>query len=202
MSNAVLNVAQMATQTSLNLLIDSIATSEKQTRTDLKEFSRTVLPYVMETHDIEVVNRLILVLTVNNAKRFVEYANNFLPWVSEKDSDGSHVRFGKMQASHIVVKSQKKQTEFLLDEKNNFWTWSQAESTPKAKDWAALLKSQVAKSQKGNDATPPITNGEILAAVFSGGFSIDELLVAVGAAEKLEGVPVMKDVTPLEVVAA
>ena len=98
MSNAVLNAAQMVTQAALNVLIDQIATSEKQTRADLKEFSRTVLPYVMDTHDIEVVNRLVGILTVNNAAKFIEYANHFLPWVSEKDGDKKHVRFGKMQA--------------------------------------------------------------------------------------------------------
>ena len=180
MSNAVLNAAQMATQAALNVLIDQIATSEKQTRADLKEFSRSVLPYVMDTDDIEVVNRLVGILTVNNAAKFIDYANHFLPWVSEKDEDKKHVRFGKMQASHIVVKAQKKQTEFLLVADNNFWTWAQAGATPKVKDFAELLKKLVEKSAKGDDNTAPLTHEQILAAVFSGSnFSIDDMLKAV-----------------------
>ena len=42
--------------------LDAIASAEKITRVELSALSREALTYVMETHDIELVNRLIGVL--------------------------------------------------------------------------------------------------------------------------------------------
>lgn len=105
--------------------LDAIAQAEKITRVELGHLSRELLTYVVDTHDISIVNRLIGVLTPMNRKTAILYFTHFLPWIVEKEND-AFSRFGKMMDKPKQVKKRVELiAEFLLDENNNLWSWAE-----------------------------------------------------------------------------
>ena len=72
--------------------ITAIAAAEKITRASLGEISRELIMYVPDTKDIDLVNRLLGVLTPMNRATAVLYFKHFLPWDWEKDAN----KFGSM----------------------------------------------------------------------------------------------------------
>ena len=86
-------------------LIDEIAAAEKITRKKLSILSRDILLYVMESHDIDSVNRLLGVLTPMNKRAAILYFGHFLPWTQEKDKQDVFQRFGKMVKGERKVKA-------------------------------------------------------------------------------------------------
>lgn len=188
----------------LNALIVTVGKSENSTRTDLKEFSRTALVYVMQTDDVGHVNRMISSLTPLNKRKMIDFFVHFLPWVSNVDKNDKHVEFGKrLQATHRVTIKAKLITEFLSDEANDFWSWAapteEEEKAKTPKDTIAEMNKAIKVAVHGNKTTPPMDIVKVMAAIFDHP-DFDLELALKGAGKVLaEEVEVL---SPLEVVAA
>lgn len=162
--------------------IDALKASEKITKAELSAVSREVLMYVPDSDDIDVVNRLINVLTPMNRRVAILFFRHFLPWEVE-EQNGEFSRFGKKLTKDKAVKRRLVLIEeFLEDEGNNIWTWAATEVQVeyKPKDFAGNITKAVAMALKGevkdNGETPAISVEQVLLAVMSGGVSVDALL--------------------------
>lgn len=159
--------------------LEAIAAAEKITRVELREMSRELLIYVPETQDIDIVNRLIGVLTPMNAKTAVLYFAHFLPWDKETDNDGNFVRFGsKHQGDKRVNKKLDAIAEFLKADNNNIWTWAETNVEVKQKDFGATITRAVKAALKGDEKsdTDPLTVDQVVTAVLDGGVTLADML--------------------------
>lgn len=105
--------------------LEAIAAAEKITRVELAALSREALMYVPESNDIDLVNRLLGVLTPMNRETAIQFFRHFLPWEVEETKDGEFSRFGKRMKKEKQVKRRMDAiTEFLADEANTIWTWA------------------------------------------------------------------------------
>lgn len=151
--------------------LDTIANAEKITRVELAALSREALTYVVETHDIDLVNRLIGVLTPMNRKTAILYFSHFLPWNVEHKDD-AFSRFGKMmEQSKKVKKRLKSIADFLSDESNDIWTWAEAniEVEQRQVNVADMLSSALEKAINGVDTDKthgdPMSKAEIMGVI-------------------------------------
>jgi len=134
--------------------LDAVAAAEKITRVELGHLSRELLEYVVDTHDIDIVNRLIGVLTPVNKRVSILYFTHFLPWTVEKDSDGKFVRFGKMLGKPKQVKKRVELiAAFLVNENNNIWSWSDEhiEVEQKQINLGEKLETAIVQAMQGVD---------------------------------------------------
>ena len=169
-------------------LIAEIAAAEKITKVKLSILSRDILGYVMETDDIQSVNRLLEVLTPVNKRVAVLFFSHFLPWDAERTPEGAFVRFGKRsKGEKKLARSLKLIKEFLADVSNNIWTWADenVETDLKKKDFGGMIQRAVAKALEGDEKTdtPPLDREAILAAIFAGGVSIEDMMEAIDVQE-------------------
>lgn len=167
--------------------LEAIAAAEKITRAELGHLSRELLIYVPETQDIDIVNRLIGVLTPVNKKVAILYFKHFLPWQVEEDHDGNFERFGKkLQGDKKVKNRMEAITKWLVEEENNIWTWANENIEVKQKDFKAAVARAIKKALEGDEKTdtPALTRDEIMAAIFEGGVTIDDMLYGIEAQEK------------------
>lgn len=106
--------------------LEAIANAEKITRFELGAISRELLMYVPDSNDIDIVNRLIGVLTPMNRKIAILFFKHFLPWEVEVDHDDEFSRFGKkLKADKKVKRRMEMIVEFLSDENANIWSWAE-----------------------------------------------------------------------------
>lgn len=167
--------------------LEAIAAAEKITRKELAELSRELLIYVVETQDIDIVNRLIQILTPMNKRAAILYFGHFLPWSKETDDDGVFTRFGKKMSGDKKVKRKLEEiTAWLIDESNNIWVWSDANIEVKQKDFKATVSRAIKRALEGDEKsnTPALTSAELMDAIFEGGVSIDDLLLGIMAKEE------------------
>ena len=178
--------------------LEAIASAEKITRVELGHLSRELLTYVVETHDVDIVNRLIGVLTPMNRQTSILFFTHFLPWSVEKDKQDNFNRFGKMSkgekklaASHTNIAA------FLGDEENNIWTWAaeNIEVEQKKKDFAGLIAKSITRALEGDEKTdtPPLARDELMAAIFAGGVTLDDLLFGIEARRQQEAEIMARD---------
>jgi hypothetical protein len=162
---------------------EAVANAEKITRVELGHLSRELLIYVTDTQDIDIVNRLINVLTPVNRRVAILYFTHFLPWDKETEKDGeTFVRFGKKhKGDKQIARKMSAIAEWLKDEANNIWSWSDENVEIKAKDFKATVTKAIKKAIEGDEksATPPLDPMELMAAIFDGGVTIDMMLAAV-----------------------
>lgn len=161
--------------------LEAIAASENITRVELGHLSRELLTYVVDTHDIDIVNRLLGVVTAMNRRGLILYFTHFLPHTVEADKDGTFNRFGKMfEGAKKIKRKVDLITEWLSDEANNFWVWSDANIEMKPKDFAKGIENAIKKALKGDEKTDtaPLPIADVIAAIFSGGVSLDDMLLA------------------------
>ena len=168
--------------------LEAIASAEKITRLELGELSRELLVYVPESDDIDIVNRLVGVLTPVNRKVAIHFFSHFLPWEVENDAAGEFSRFGKKSKGMKKLKRCADNiTEFLAEKAHNIWTWAEENITTevKQKDFSGMLSRLVGQALNGDEKsdTPAMSPDQILAAVFAGGVSIDDMLAAAASAE-------------------
>lgn len=159
--------------------LEAIAAAEKITRVELRELSRELLQYVPDSQDIDIVNRLVKVLTPMNAKTAILYFSHFLPWDVEKDNDGKFVRFGgKHQGDKHVNRKLDLIKAFLADPENNIWTWADVNVEVKQKDFAGTITKAVKAALKGDEksATDPLTIDQVVTAVLDGGITLAAML--------------------------
>ena len=170
--------------------LEAIAAAEKITRSELGNLSRELLVYVPDTQDIDIVNRLLGVLTPMNRKTAILFFTHFLPWQVENDADGTFNRFGKMlQGEKKIAKRMDAITEFLKDESNNIWTWADENvQIDKKKDFKGMIAKAIKKALEGDEKsdTPALSKDEVFAAIFDGGITLEDLLVALDT--KTQGV--------------
>lgn len=169
--------------------LDAIAAAEKITRAELGGLSRELLIYIPDTQDIDILNRLIGVLTAVNSKVAVEYFKHFLPWQVEQDKDGNFLRFGKkMQGEKKLAKKLEAITEWLKDESNNIWTWADVNIEIKKKDFKAGIARAIKSALKGDDKseTPALSKAEIMSAIFDGGVTLDDMLSVIEQATQAD----------------
>lgn len=168
--------------------LDAIAAAEKVTRVELAALSRELLAYVPDTHDIDIVNRLIKVLTPVNRKVAILFFAHFLPWEEEKTPDGTHQRFGKMMKSENTIKRRLDAiAAFLKDQDATIWTWGEKNIEIKKKDFGANISRAIKKAMEGDEKsdTPAISKYEIFQAVLAGGMSLDDMFEAMETASKI-----------------
>ncbi len=162
---------------------EAIANAEKITRVELAALSRDLLVYVPDTQNIEIVNRLLIILTPVNRRAAILYFGHFLPWEKENDKDGVFQRFGKkMLGEKKLAKKDKAIAEWLHDEANTIWTWADDNiQMDKKKDFKAGIVRAVKQALAGDDKseTPALDPMDIMAAVFEGGMTLDAMLAAV-----------------------
>lgn len=169
-------------------LIEEIAKAEKVTRKGLATFSRDVLVYVVDTYDIDCVNRMLGVLTPANRRFAIHFFEHFLPHMVERDKEGNFSRFGGL------IKKQKKMAErlarieeFLKDENNNIWTWTDENVQTKVPDYVANLERALQNAVKGNDkkGVEPASVFD-LCKVFFDGIGIEKIVTAIELKNKAD----------------
>lgn len=170
--------------------IEAIAAAEKITKAELGHVSREMLLYVPDSDDIDVVNRLLGVLTPMNRATAILFFKHFLPWEVEEDAKGEFSRFGKrIKKEKQLERKLLAITEFLADENNNIWTWASANVTLDytQKDFAAMVTKAVTQALKGekkdNGETPPLSMTDVIGAVLRGGVQVTTLLAYAEAIE-------------------
>lgn len=169
--------------------ITAIAAAEKITRASLGEISRELIMYVPDTKDIDLVNRLLGVLTPMNRATAVLYFKHFLPWEFEEDAN----KFGSMmQGDKKIAKRLTLITDFLKDTDNNIWTWADANiDIARIKpDLGMSITEAVNKALHGTkqtktkEAADPISKAEALAAFLDADINLDDVLDAITSAKK------------------
>lgn len=164
---------------------EAIAAAEKITRVELGALSRELLVYVPESQDIEIVNRLLGVLTPRNRISAIYFFKHFLPWVVEEDNEGVFQRFGKKdKGDKRVARKMELIAEFLKDEANNIWTWADEHIVEELKpvDLSVGVFEAVSKALKGTPATKtkeagePVSHSEVIQAVLKAGITAEDLM--------------------------
>lgn len=184
---------------SINTSIVKLTAAEKITKQELSYLSRGVLDYIMldagqndegkdrELHDIDAVNRLITVLTPVNKSVAILYFRHFLPFAFNEETN----TFGKMNKKQ---KSKKVEliTDWLKDENNDIWQWSE-DNIDVAKKPVALgedITKAVQRAIAGTEetrtkeATEALSVPAILDAVVAGGVTAQDLLAMLLEGEK------------------
>ena len=164
--------------------LEAIAAAEKITRVELAALSREALIYVPDTDDIDLVNRLLGVLTPMNRRVAILFFSHFIPHEVEKDPDGNFSRFGKK------LKGDKKYAaklalikEFLADESNTIWTWSDENIELKKKDLFGPIGKAINKALAGDEKTdtPALSPIEVVNAIFGSDLTMDQMLAGIEA---------------------
>ena len=160
--------------------LEAIMAAEKITKVELGHLSRELLVYTPTTFDIDIVNRLLGVLTPMNKKLAILFFKEFLPWEQEKDTEGNFQRFGKMFKSAGKVKKRTDAIEaFLKEEEANIWTWAEANvKVDKQKDYTGMISKAIKAALSGDEKTesPALSPAAIVSAIFQGGVTIADLL--------------------------
>jgi hypothetical protein len=159
--------------------LEDIANAEKITRVELGALSRELLIYVPDTNDIDIVNRLLGVVTNMNRRGLILYFQHFLPWNVEKDAEGNFSRFGKkLEGDKKVAKRMALIEEWLKDESNTFWVWSDANINLKQKDLFAPIGRAINKALEGDEKTntPALSPVEVVAAIFGSNLTLADMI--------------------------
>lgn len=168
--------------------LEAIMAAEKITRAELGALSRELLIYVPETNDIDIVNRLVNVLTKANSKVAILYFKHFLPWEAEETPEGEHSRFGKMMQGDKKVKRRLEAIDaWLKDEGNTIWNWMDANvEIGKKKDFAQMIKKAIEKALKGDEKTDsaPLSKLEVVMTVLET-MTIDEMLAGLEVKQQM-----------------
>lgn len=166
--------------------IDSIATAEKVTKKELGLLSRELLTYIVldDSNDIDMVNRLIGVLSPVNKRVAVLFFDHFLPFKAEFDGEGKRkvfVRFGgKEKGERKLSRYADNVTSFLEDEYNNIWTWQASHvDVDKVPDYNKSIQNAVKKAL--SDSENGLSQTEVLNAVFAGGIEIDAVIAVLNS---------------------
>ena len=167
---------------SLDSLLEGLAQAEKLTKKALGTFSREALVYVLNTEDIQPINKLLNVLTPMNERVSVEFFRAFTPFKFDKDS----LRFAGINKKQREEKGELA-IAFLEDDANDIWTWANKNINiePKPKNYAAKITALVIKARKLDDAEG-IDTAEVLQAVMAAGITAADLLTILAQAANEE----------------
>lgn len=147
--------------------LDSIKASEAITRVELAELSREALIYVVDTADIDLVNRLLGVLTPVNKLAALAFFREFIPHVEEKNGE-EFSRFGGQMKARAFKRKVAAIGDFLANEENNIWTWCAinvvVEQKPKdtGKGLAKALKQALEGVDTDRSIAPPMPPADVM----------------------------------------
>lgn len=169
--------------------LEAIASAEKITRVELGAMSRELLMYVPSTNDIDIVNRLLGVLTPVNRRTSILFFKHFLPWDVENDADGVFSKFGKLhKGEKKVAKKLKDIVAFLEDDANNIWTWSEenVDIEQTVVNMSVELDNMIKKSLTGfetkNRVAEALTKQQVVDTLLAH-ISVDDLMDAMSNAQ-------------------
>lgn len=161
------------TRTNIIAKIGEVRASEKVTKAKLAELSREILQYVIidDSADIDVVNRLIAVLTPVNKKVAIEFFRYHLPW----NFDNEEKRFGKKtKGEKIRVEKRARVDEFIINEANTIWTWAENHIQVEKKEinYADRVTTAVKRAlEKGH-----LSKDQVLDAMVKGGIEARDIV--------------------------
>lgn len=160
--------------------IAALVKSETTTKEQLAIVSRDMLPYVMDTNDIGMVNRLCDVLTPMNKATAFAFFGAFLPWKQDGKAFGK-----KLAGKEAIAKRVDAIVAFLKVEENNIWTWASdnVEVSVKPKNYANKLSKLVERSLA--DENEGLNVNQVIQAVIAGGVDIADLMASVDAAKSV-----------------
>lgn len=127
-----------------------IAAAEKITRAKMPEAVNLHMQLVLTTGDVRPINALIEVLSPMNKRAAILFYQHFLPFVSEKDKDKNHVKFGKMLDREKDKNKRIAMCEEWLREDSNFWTWTDDNIQTKVPNYLQNFTRSLATALKGN----------------------------------------------------
>lgn len=156
---------------SFNRVIDTLRESERITKETLKDLSRELLYATQQTEDIGYINRTIAILTPMNRKACILFFKEFSGFLFDDDE----ASFSKKDKKRYE-KTKAKALEALADPHFNLWTWAEKNVEMEVKP---LDLSKIQAYMKGvlkKAANEGIPQGEVLKAVFAGGFEPDALM--------------------------
>lgn len=161
-------------------LIAEIEAAERITKAKLSILSRDIMHYVLDTCDIDAVNRLVSVLTPRNRTAAIFFFTHFIPHQRENDEEGNFVRFGKkLQNEDRYQDKAALIAEFLAIEDQDIWTWSRdnIEEQVKPKDFSGPITRAITNALKGDDKTgsDPLSRESIMLAVYAGGITLEDM---------------------------
>lgn len=107
----------------LNEKIDTLEKQEKLTKALLAEVSREVLLYLIETGDVQPVNRVMGVLTPVNKKAAKLFFKAHVPYLHVTDEAGEFTHFGKKDAKR-APEMLADLADKLEDPHFTIWTWA------------------------------------------------------------------------------
>lgn len=150
-----------------------LAASEKVTKEDLKNLSRSVLEAWHATGQVVYANKLLMVLSPMNKKVAVVFFKR-LSGYSYDETQGMFTKKSKKRYEDAHAEC----VEFLADPHNNIWTWAERhiEVTPKAFELDAITKYFNGAFKKAQGAG--LSQSDVLRAVFKAGVEPGALVAA------------------------
>lgn len=164
------------TKQRLNNIVNSLIKSERVTKKQLADFSRDYIPYVYETKDIGMVNRLLNGLTPMNKNVSCFYFPHFIGWVFDKETK----QFKGKDKDKIYTAKKTKSEEFLKVEANNIWTWAEKNVSVEKKptDYAKNLTNTLKRGIK-ETGDNGLNTGKIVKALMDADVNLKDLMKAV-----------------------
>lgn len=154
-----------------NASIVALVTSERVTKKELMELSRTTLEATHATGDIQYINRTLETLTPVNRKVAVAFFTHFVGF-SYDDASGRFTTKSKKRyekAKELALKG-------LEDPHFNIWTWADRNIEVKPKDFDLKNLTKQVESYIKKAAENNLTKMDVMRAVFEGGLTTAELL--------------------------
>ncbi len=161
------NFDKKAFDANFDQAIETITSSEKVTKTILRELSRSVLQVLFFTEDIGYVNRTINSLSPVNKKVAIEYFKTFSGFSFSKDSGA----FGKKNKK-VFEQVKGEAMEFLSDPHNNIWTWAEQNVDIVAKPFDINAVGTYFSKALTKAAKAGFTDVDVIMQVFSSGIDI------------------------------
>lgn len=170
-------------KTSLYALLETLAEAEKITRVTLREISRDALLYVLDSNDIDYINRVIGVCSPVNRLAAIEYFSEFLPWQVEKDKEKKFIRFSKKMKGKKVPQARAKISDWLSVEEHDIWHWSKDKfGKLPSKDLRTPITKAINTALEGQDETDrreasnPLSLMDVVQAIMESDLDMTEML--------------------------
>lgn len=156
-----------------NASLKALAKSEKVTRAELLDLSRSVLEAIHATQDIAYVNRVLDVLTPMNKRTAVLFFKEFSGFQCDEGVFTRKDKKNYEKASAAAV-------AFLEDPLNNIWSWAERNVAIEPKKFALedVTKWMERTIKKAGDEG--VSQADVLRAIFKAGVDAEALAAIMG----------------------
>lgn len=167
--------------------IQTLAKHEKVTKEVLGQLSRGVLSLHLNEgdnrHNVNVVNKLLSVLSPANQRIARLFFVAFLPYAFDNEAN----TFGK-----LIKKEEKRELKylaiasFLHEEDNDIWSWQAEHINMEAKpvDYSAKITKTIEVAMREDKGA--FTPSQVLQAVFAAGVSVQDVVAMLDTIAKTE----------------